>query len=100
MVYREMREGDNPNKGRFHGCCNRRGCMQEHHPESPIQYYNIGTGSYYCRRCAHSLNEVNQTTTMKLYGSHQVCFEYEPKQVVTSNWSMGQTLKDLCVVDS
>lgn len=53
--YREILEGDNPDKGSYKGSCNRRQCMLPFSAE----YYNSATDSYYCADCACAINEAN-----------------------------------------
>lgn len=55
LRYRDIREGDNPDKGSHGGSCNTRACMR---PNSAY-HYNECTDSYYCRRCAENLNRAN-----------------------------------------
>ena len=97
MVYREIREGDDPNKGRFGGCCNRRGCMVKHSEVTPVTWYNHGTGSYYCPRCARLLNGSNvlDHTMQTYYGSHAICSLSTPEQVMTGPNNHGQSVTDL-----
>ncbi len=91
MTYREILPTDNPNKGRYHGACNRRDCMTE----DDVEYYNFGTGSYYCGNCAHLLNEANPDT-FGVYGVDQVCEKLTPQEVVDHPKARhGQTLADL-----
>lgn len=64
LRYREIREGDSPDKGSHGGSCNTRACMK---PKSAF-WYNECTDSYYCGRCADNLNEANYSSA-----GHAIC---------------------------
>lgn len=97
MVYRDVRPDDNPNKGRYEGCCNTRHCLQEHNERTPVRYYNFGTGSYYCYFCAIKLNEANgnREENMKYVGTHPMVQHLSPEQVIAFGDPHGQSLADL-----
>lgn len=44
-----------PDKGHRGGSCNRQGCQSP-----PADYFNRGSGSWYCGSCAHDLNRHNR----------------------------------------
>ena len=98
MVYRNIQEGDNLNKGRYAGCCNRRDCMQEHEQYgNPIVYYNFGTGSFYCHKCAIALNAANSNKeeNIKYCGNHPMTQPLTPLEVIDLDKNYKQPLKDL-----
>jgi len=59
-------------KGDLNDECNRTVCK-----EVPAFYYNHSTCKYYCRACAHLINDANRVDAMRLYG-HELCTPVVP----------------------
>jgi hypothetical protein len=52
-------------KGQFNGTCNRSAC-----DEKPADYYNLHTRAFYCRACAHLINQSLKASNLALCERH------------------------------
>lgn len=95
MVYRVVNPGDNPNKGLFKGACNIAACQSTHE----VEYYNFGTGSYYCRSCAQRINEANDYKTRDgRLGVHPLCQLLTPEEACAKDTVYAQKPEQLRAV--
>lgn len=56
-----------PEKGKYNLECYRAACKN-----GKAVYFNHSTRMYYCRSCAFTLNEANETDAWRLFG-HDLC---------------------------